>query len=52
VGNLSLTGEVLSADGRLSLRLRRSGPSTEAGRIGAAAGREMLGRGGLELVSR
>ena len=47
---VSLTGEVLSADGRTSLRRRRAGAAREAESVGARLGREMLDRGARELL--
>jgi hydroxymethylbilane synthase len=48
---LSLIGEVLTRDGRTRLRMHRSGPASEAERIGSRLGRAMGDRGGLDLVS-
>ncbi len=47
---VSLVGEVLSQDGRTSLRRRRAGPAREAESVGARLGREMLDRGARELL--
>ncbi|MGI0071881.1 MAG: hydroxymethylbilane synthase [Thermoplasmata archaeon] len=48
---VSLAGEVLTPDGRLSLRLRRRGPATRAEEVGSRLGREMLDRGASDLLS-
>jgi hydroxymethylbilane synthase len=49
---LYLTGEVLSPDGRKTLRGSRAGPVTSAERVGKTLGRSMLDRGALELFGR
>jgi hydroxymethylbilane synthase len=49
-GKLSLVGEVLSPDGRMSLRHRRRGSASDAERIGTSLGKEMLKRGALDIV--
>lgn len=46
-----LTGEVLTPNGRMSLRRARSGPATTAEHIGLMLGKEMLDRGALDLLS-
>jgi hydroxymethylbilane synthase len=48
---VALTGEVLTADGRMSLRLHRRGSATDAERLGASLGKEMLDRGALDLMA-
>lgn len=48
---LSLVGEVLTPDGRMSLRLHRRGSASDAESIGARLGQEMLDRGALDLLS-
>jgi hydroxymethylbilane synthase len=48
-GSLSLTGEVLSPDGRTTLRALRTGSSSEAEAIGRALGEAMRDDGALEL---
>lgn len=48
---LSLTGEVLSPDGRMSLRRQRVGPVSRAERLGSRLGEEMLERGALHLIA-
>jgi hydroxymethylbilane synthase len=48
---ISLAGEVLSPDGRMSLRRNRRGPATDADGIAARLGKEMLDRGALDLIS-
>jgi hydroxymethylbilane synthase len=50
-GLLSLTGEVLSPDGRTRLRGRRSGPSRRAEAIGQALGNELRRGGAMNLRS-
>ena len=50
--SLSLVGEVLTTDGRMSVRRRRRGPPSDAERIGSRLGKAMLDQGALELVSR
>lgn len=49
-GTVSLIGEVLSADGSSALRMHRRGPVSEAERVGARLGRDMLERGALDLL--
>jgi hydroxymethylbilane synthase len=49
---LSLTGEVLTPDGRTSLRRRRAGPSADPAAVGARLGAEMLDRGARDLLER
>ena len=49
---VSLVGEVLSPDGRLSLRRRRSGPMADARAVGMRLGQELLDRGALDLFPR
>jgi hydroxymethylbilane synthase len=51
-GTLSLSAEVLSPDGRTSLRRQRRGPVAAAAQLGAALGRELLDRGATELLGR
>ncbi len=51
-GSISLTAEVLSIDGRKSLRRRRRGSAHEPGRIGAELGRAMIEAGASELRRR
>lgn len=48
---VSLVGEVLRPDGRLSLRRRRHGPASEARTIGAHLGQAMLDGGARDLIS-
>jgi len=48
---VSLIGEVLTPDGRMSLRLRRRGPASDAEGIGSRLGKEMLDQGALALLS-
>lgn len=50
-GTISLTGEVLAPDGRLSLRRRRVGPARDAETLGAQLGRDLLARGASDLIS-
>lgn len=50
-GGISLVGEVLSPDGRRSLRKRRRGKVLEAGALGSALGAEMRRAGALDLMS-
>lgn len=47
---VSLVGEVLTPDGRLSLRRRRRGPASNAEGIGSRLGKEMLEHGALDLM--
>jgi hydroxymethylbilane synthase len=47
----SIVGEVLSPDGRMSLRLRRRASTGDPQAVGARLGREMLDRGALDLVA-
>ena len=49
-GRLQVTGEVLRADGQLSLRAGRSGALHDASRLGAELGAALVDRGGRELV--
>ena len=49
---VSLAGEVLSPDGRTSLRGRRRGTVADAEGIGSRLGRAMVERGALDLISR
>ncbi len=49
---LRLDGEVLSADGRRSLRSRLSGPASRAAALGDRLGRSMADRGALDLLPR
>ncbi len=48
---VSLVGEVLTPDGRMSLRRRRQGPVSDPERLGSGLGKEMRDRGALDLVS-
>lgn len=48
---LSLTGEVLTPDGRVSLRRHRVGSVSRAEGLGSRLGQEMLERGALDLVA-
>jgi hydroxymethylbilane synthase len=48
---ISLAGEVLSPDGRTSLRRVRRGRSSDAGRVATRLGREMRDAGALDLIS-
>jgi len=48
---VALVGEVLSPDGRTSLRRVRSGLRTSADGLGARLGREMLDAGALDLLA-
>ncbi len=48
--SLTLRGQVLSADGRRSLRVRGSGPLARPIALGERLGRAMLGRGAEELL--
>ncbi len=48
---LSLNGEVLSPDGRVSVRRQRVGPIASAARVGSTLGEEMRVRGALELFA-
>jgi len=50
-GVLSLTGEVLTADGRIRLRARRSGPARRAEGLGRALGGELRRAGAMNLRS-
>lgn len=50
-GRILLGGEVLTPDGRTSLRRHRSGPASNAEGIGTSLGKEMLDRGALDLLS-
>lgn len=50
--SLSLTGEVLTPDGRLCLRGTMAGPSSSPERVGTKLGREMRDRGALGLMPR
>jgi hydroxymethylbilane synthase len=47
----SLVGEVLSTDGRVRLRSRRSGPISRAEETGRFLGQRMLDRGAAELLA-
>jgi len=49
--SLSLVGEVLTPDGRMSLRRRRRGSAADAEELGSKLGREMLDRGALDLTA-
>lgn len=49
--SVSLVGEVLSPNGRVSLRLRRRGPASRAEGLGWRLGKEMLDGGALGLLS-
>ena len=51
-GKLTLVGEVLTPDGRKSLRRQRRGSLADAGGIGATLGRDMLDGGAIDLMSR
>jgi len=51
-GTLALTGEVLSPDGRIRLRARRSGRASAAQELGRELGTEMVRRGALRLRAR
>jgi len=48
---VSLVGEVLTPDGRMSVRRRRRGPASDAEGIGSSLGKAMLDQGALDLVS-
>ena len=48
---VTLAGEVLTPEGRMSLRLKRRGPATAPERLGSILGREMLDRGAVDLLS-
>ena len=48
---VSLTGEVLSRDGRTSVRRRRRGSITRAEAVGAELGEEMRAAGALDLLT-
>ena len=47
---LGLVGEVLSPDGRRSVRLRKVGPVTHPATLGERLGRALADRGALELI--
>ena len=49
---LTLTGEVLSLDGRERIRRSRSGVSASAERLGTSLGLAMIDRGALDLFER
>ncbi len=49
--SVSLVGEVLSPDGRRSLRVRRSGPASRAEELGRSAGAVLLERDAPGLLS-
>ena len=49
--SLSLVGEVLTPDGRMSLRRRRRGSAADPEELGSKLGREMLDRGALDLTN-
>jgi hydroxymethylbilane synthase len=48
---ISLTGEVLTPDGRMSLRRDLHGPASDGDGIGTKLGKEMLDQGALDLVA-
>ncbi|MGA8091333.1 MAG: hydroxymethylbilane synthase [Thermoplasmata archaeon] len=48
---VSLVGEVLTPDGRRSLRRHRRGPASDADGIGSRLGSAMLDQGALDLMS-
>ena len=48
---VSLVGEVLTPDGRMSLRRRQKGPVSDPESLGSGLGKEMRDRGALDLVS-
>ncbi len=48
--SITLAGQVLSPDGRRSLRVRGSGPATRPIALGERLGREMIARGAEELL--
>jgi len=49
--SIALVGEVLTLDGRTSLRLRREGPASDSEGIGSRLGKSMADRGALDLLS-
>jgi hydroxymethylbilane synthase len=48
---VSLVGEVLTPDGRMSLRRHRHGPASDAEGLGSRLGKEMLDQGAFDLMS-
>ena len=50
-GGVTLVGEVLTRDGRMSLRRRRRGPADRADDLGRRLGEEMLEAGARDLLS-
>jgi hydroxymethylbilane synthase len=48
--SLTLTGRVLSLDGRRKIEAHRSGSPTQAEELGAEVARELLGQGAAELI--
>ena len=50
-GAVSLIGEILAPDGRMSVRRNRRGAASDAAGVGLRLGKEMLDRGALDLIA-